>query len=140
MEKEIHIPAREWTDLRLLAPFVEHIEFRIYNDDNNTVRIATQEAQPIARDAGIPTYVKHFTNISEHTGAWAYSLKDTALILQWDSYNIELSKVELVGGEIALISGKLDQLIKTQQGLLRLLEAAFEDSLSSSDIGDFENG
>ena len=44
--------------------------------------------------------------------------------------------------QAAMLNTKLDELIIIQRGMLLLLEAAFENSLSSSNIriGDLENG
>ena len=137
MEQSINIPAKTWTDLRLLSRFRESIPFRTYNDNDQIIRISTSWVKPTVRDAGIPTYVKHFTPISAGVNAWAYTHKATTLIIQWDFDTIQVPTVQLSGAEVNILSNKLDQLIDLQKGTLLLLEAAFEDSLSGRAL---ENG
>ena len=138
MEQEIQIPAKTWTEVYDLANFPRDIAFRIYNDAAQVVRVATQVVKPTRRDAGIPTYVKKFTHIPVDICVWVYSPKDTTLILQWDSDRTIVPEVDVTGVEFKLLSGKIDDLIAVQQGMLSLLEAAFEDGISGRtlDSGD----
>ena len=131
MEREIHIPAKTWTNLYALAPFPSYIAFRIYNDGKQVVRLATQKVEPTDRSDGIPTYVKQFTSIPVDVGAWAYAPQDATIILQWDADRTIIPSVQLEGGNVSALLSILNDMHQTQLGTLRLLEAAFEDSLSS---------
>ena len=136
MEQQIAIPARVWTEVYSLANFPKDIAFRIYNDADQVVRVATQVIKPTTRDAGIPTYVKKFTHIPVNLCVWVLSAKATTLILQWDSDRTIIPEVNVTGVELKFLSGKIDDLISVQRGMLSLLEAAFEDGISGRTIED----
>ena len=130
MEQEIHIPAKTWTDVYELAVFKRATAFRIYNDDDCVVRVSTDNVRPTRRDAGIPTYVKQFTTIPVNVGAWVYCTQPTALILTWESNYVYPEKGGVSNLDILILSNKIDNLITIQEGMLSLLEAAFEDGIS----------
>ena len=61
----------------------------------------------------------------------------TALIIQWDSNTTILSELQTVNASLMILNTNMSSVIKTQTGILQLLETAFEDSISGREL---ENG
>jgi len=145
MEQHIKILANTWVDAYDLATVKEGTPLTLHNIGNYPVRVATDPTLPTRKDAGIKVGSSNLYGISVKDSAWIYCRDETIITVRWDTGHVYPPEVNIVsdqGPEIVILNSKIDELITIQRGMLLLLEAAFEDSLSSSNIrsGDLRNG